>query len=67
MPVDPDHEFVDEPHPSTKTGPNYRYGCWNIKHQLAAKGWKEKPAAKACGHLTALSDPACTGCARRGD
>lgn len=28
MPVDPDYVYADTPHPSTRVGPEWRYGCW---------------------------------------
>ena len=33
MPVDPNHRYADEAHPSTMTGAGWRYACWTLSDE----------------------------------
>lgn len=50
MPVDPNHRYADEAHPSTMTGAGWRYACWTLSDEyrrdrpgvtLVQDGWTE--------------------------
>ncbi len=67
---------LDHPvHPSTMTGPEHRYGCWNREafkseyvHQscIAYTTVKDR-MSRECRYDLSLTDPACTDCKHRGD
>lgn len=71
MPVE-DHEV----HPSTKVGPEHRYGCFNHERAdgyWARNGhstfnwqprviWIKDGMSKECRHDHSLTDPCCAGC-----
>ena len=60
MPVDPNHRYADEAHPSTMTGAGWRYACWTLSDEYrrdrpgvdagagrvdrTEKGWSKFPA-----------------------
>ena len=63
-----DHEV----HPSTKKGPEYRYGCWNkprpgnLVNLGGNFGLRLFRMSRDCRYDMSISDPNCTDCKHRG-
>lgn len=64
-----DHEV----HPSTKVGPEYRYGCWNkprpgnLVNMGGKFGLRTFRMSRDCRYDMSISDPNCTDCKHRGN